>query len=734
MGSITDIKSVLTMKALEIFCKTFHIPNEVHPELPSLNQTIHEMPTSKIGVYTRFFEYANFRLPLSIFLVNVLKHYRIHISQLSVIAAAKVSHFDILCHVHGFEPTVGLFRCFYVDAFACPAFFLWHTAKSVSRDPVPKSSEFNTEHYAILIAYLAPFHKYLEPFLCLIGMSHHYTLDENTYPEFMHENAEGRIGERQCAEDEPKLLDTIVGRVVPLLPIAPARAKSKLEASVDKLFDEGGSGNQVEQGDSASDDGGPSVNIQPVTETTNTVAEIVIPLQPRRPQKRKTITANAGGPLHPPKKLREDPGTPSGASVGGKSRSAVHRLLAEAMQNAEVRGEPIPTLPFVTSSIANVAKAEVDYFARPSVLLMTVATTVTSTVDPTTTVKEKLVESSIFGGGSSSAGGDDHTIGGFSDLTSSDFIVSGICTIISPNTDLQKVAEVRMRAEYNIRERRRLKSVMEERDSLLKARDEEIRNLKAQLLLKEAEAAKAIRLRAEASKFEAVEKSLQNEVKTLKEHNAILEKDKSELDMKVVDLAASVKVREQEVADLDAQVHELETSSAGPQEKVTAYKNCIDQLEKFQDDRMKKVNDKFDKVYTDFVEMSLHLEERFYPHLRTTIAGHRWLLTHDIELVIAKCINSLEFLSALGVAIGKAVEKGMQDGLSAGITPGKEGRVLTDVDAYNPSVEDDCVSALQKLQHVNFSLLTELRSNKDASVEVLMNILRLDDALAENWV
>ncbi|GJU11051.1 hypothetical protein Tco_1133447 [Tanacetum coccineum] len=576
-----------------------------------------------------------------------------------------------------------------VDAFACPAFFLWHTAKSVSRDPVPKSSEFNTEHYAILIAYLAPFHKYLEPFLCLIGMSRHYTLDENTYPEFMHENAEGRIGERQCAEDEPKLLDTIVGRVVPLLPIAPARAKSKLEASVDKLFDEGGSGNQVEQGDSASDDGGPS---------------------PRRPQKRKTITANAGGPLHPPKKLREDPGTPSGASVGGKSRSAVHRLLAEAMQNAEVRGEPIPTLPFVTSSIANVAKAEVDYFARPSVLLMTVATTVTSTVDPTTTVKEKLVESSIFGGGSSSAGGDDHTIGGFSDLTSSDFIVSGICTIISPNTDLQKVAEVRMRAEYNIRERRRLKSVMEERDSLLKARDEEIRNLKAQLLLKEAEAAKAIRLRAEASKFEAVEKSLQNEVKTLKEHNAILEKDKSELDMKVVDLAASVKVREQEVADLDAQVHELETFY------FPLPSNYVD------------------KVYTDFVEMSLHLEERFYPHLRTTIAGHRWLLTHDIELVIAKCINSLEFLSALGVAIGKAVEKGMQDGLSAGITPGKEGRVLTDVDAYNPSVEDDCVSALQKLQHVNFSLFTELRSNKDASVEVLMNILRLDDALAENWV
>ncbi|GKD91085.1 hypothetical protein Tco_1366592, partial [Tanacetum coccineum] len=58
-----------------------------------------------------------------------------------------------------------------------------------------------------------------------------------------------RIGERQRGEDEPKLLDTTVRRVVPLLPVAPDRTKGELEASVDKLFDEGGSGNQMELGD-----------------------------------------------------------------------------------------------------------------------------------------------------------------------------------------------------------------------------------------------------------------------------------------------------------------------------------------------------------------------------------------------------------------------------------------------------------------------------------------------------
>ncbi|GKE88436.1 hypothetical protein Tco_1565911, partial [Tanacetum coccineum] len=350
---------------------------------------------------------------------------------------------------------------------------------------------------------------------------------------------------------------------------------------------------------------------------------------------------------------------------------------------------------------------------------MTVASTVTSTVDPATTVKEKFVEPSVFGG-DSSGGGVDHTVGGFFDLYGSDFIIGGIRTVISPVADLQKFfasicgmehdqlfikfnvraarqmslsAKVRMCAEYNIRERRILNSVVEEKNSLLKARDEEVKNIKAQLLVKEAEAVEAIRLHTEASKFKVVEKSLQDEAQVLKERNTTLEKEKSELEVKVADLAASVKVREQEVADLDAivtsvksqndnlvdRVHGLKTSSAELQEKVTSYKSCIAPLEKFQDDKMKEVNDKFDKLYADYVEMTLHLEEKFYPHLLTTIFGRRWLLTHGMELAIAKCLNSTEYLSTLGAAIGKAVEKGMQDGLSVGITHGAEGRNLTDV-------------------------------------------------------
>ncbi|GJT94229.1 hypothetical protein Tco_1083074 [Tanacetum coccineum] len=140
------------------------------------------------------------------------------------------------------------------------------------------------------------------------------------------------------------------------------------------------------------------------------------------------------------------------------------------------------------------------------------------------------------------------------------------------------------------------------------------------------------------------------------------------------------------------------------------------------------MNDKFEKLYVDFVEMALHLEEKLYPHLLTTIVGHRWLLTYGAKLAIVKCLHSPEYLSALVVAINRAIEKGMQDGLAARITHGQEGRVLIDIVVFNPSAESDYISALQD---VNFSLLVKLKSNKDASTETLMNIFRLDEPLAE---
>ncbi|GKG09342.1 hypothetical protein Tco_0338088, partial [Tanacetum coccineum] len=54
----------------------------------------------------------------------------------------------------------------------------------------------------------------------------------------------------------------------------------------------------------------------------------------------------------------------------------------------------------------------------------------------------------------------------------------------------------------------------------------------------------------------------------------------------------------------------------------------------------------------------------------------------------------------MGGAIGRAIDKGMYVGLVSGIDHGKAGRDLTDVAAYDPSVEANYMSAMSALRPV----------------------------------
>nr|GFC73608.1 hypothetical protein [Tanacetum cinerariifolium] len=236
---------------------------------------------------------------------------------------------------------------------------------------------------------------------------------------------------------------------------------------------------------------------------------------------------------HPPKKLREYYGALGGASAAGKSRSSVQSLFNRTVLNAEARGEPIPTLPFVTSSVSATPERE-----------------------------DKSHADSVTGLNL-------RTIG----APKSDFLIGGIRTVVKPDSDLQKVyvSEWSVTNGFGLDDSRIYREMLNEfappkffasvrgmdHDQLFtefnvgaarqiylsaEVKDGEIKNIKAQLLLKEAEAAEAIRLRAEVFKFEPTEKSLQGEVGALREYSATLEREKNELSVKVTDLLASVKV------------------------------------------------------------------------------------------------------------------------------------------------------------------------------------------------
>ncbi|GJT39505.1 hypothetical protein Tco_0939370 [Tanacetum coccineum] len=138
-------------------CKSLHqsIPKSLHPELPGPEDNIVDFPEGKIGVYTKFFKFANYRIPVSQFLFNILGHFQIYLSQLSVIGGAKVSHFKINCHVLNIRPTVNLFRVFYIPSYnsgmderVFPTVVDWHT--SAPKDERPAADSYSAVDVATL--------------------------------------------------------------------------------------------------------------------------------------------------------------------------------------------------------------------------------------------------------------------------------------------------------------------------------------------------------------------------------------------------------------------------------------------------------------------------------------------------------------------------------------------------------------------------------------------------------
>ncbi|GJW18798.1 hypothetical protein Tco_0026234 [Tanacetum coccineum] len=599
-----------------------------------------------------------------------------------------------------------------------------------------------------------------------------------------------KVGERERAEGEARLLDSTVGRVVPLLPVAPARADSELEASVDRLFDEGGS---ADQGDSAAG-GGQETETEIVMGVRFVADENVVTEKPKRPRKKRQVVTDASGSSHPPNKLRGDHRTSSGAATGGKSPSILKELLASSMLNVEVGVATVATLPMITSSVSatpehesgvhadsitglnlrtigaserfvissdsshhsstNASRAEVDYVIRfvvvPPVMTEAVVTSHAVNVPPVPEMGSKVtapVHASMFHdsdstetvivdiAGPSYSSKQDLSMGS-RELNSE--TLHQICEMdyhhlfieFNVGTACQAClnAKVRMQTEYCLSERNRLKFECEKQAGLLKAKDDEVESLKAQLLLKEIEAVEATRLRAQVTAAEATERMHVDEIDAFKHRNVVLENEKESLDGKFPELQSLVSTKDLELKDLNVVVFSIRSQKDS---LVLGYGRLKEQIEEFQDAQMSIVNDKVAKLDADILEMALHLEEKFYPHLLTTKSGRRWLLTHVMKLAVVKCLNSQEYLSALGAAISRAIEKGMQDGLTAGIDHGKAGRSLADIVAYNPAAEADFNSALQKLCEVEFPLLAELKSHKDASTADVMNMLLLEGPLAD---
>nr|GFB69334.1 hypothetical protein [Tanacetum cinerariifolium] len=191
--------NTISQEYLLEFTSEYGISEAMHPELPGPEDRIVDFSEGKIGVYTKFFEFANFRLPLSQFLFDILCYYQIHLSQLSVIGATKGG-----CHlVRGrgkntpqcyTKPLDSLKnwnnRFFWVDERVFPTVVDWRT--SAPKDRMPAENTYSSEAVRILDTHRTPIQKQPEALLCLVGLSRRYYMGDEVYPTFLHDD--DRVG------------------------------------------------------------------------------------------------------------------------------------------------------------------------------------------------------------------------------------------------------------------------------------------------------------------------------------------------------------------------------------------------------------------------------------------------------------------------------------------------------------------------------------------------------------
>ncbi|GJY95288.1 hypothetical protein Tco_0511649 [Tanacetum coccineum] len=688
MGSITSLKCVLTQEHLDAICAKYFVPEEVHPQLPSSDATMHERPAGKVGMYTRFFDYANYRIPFSTFFVSVLTHFRIPFSQLSVFGSAKVSHFEILCRVCNIEPDVSLFRYFYthnykngwfgftkrpnvracysknldsvknwndhffwVDEFVVPANarFSWFSGSNIVKDRAPAPSEYNVEHINTLIAQASPFLRFPEEFLCWVGISRNYLLNKDTYPRFEYEDGEEmdlnafirtadprkvRVVERARARNERPIVTGAKHHTVTLLSTFVVHSSGELSASVEREFvGDASVGDGRDQGfDFIAGQDNVDLTV-PVTEANRVSSSSYLTL----------ITSSVDSP------------------------SARFVVLSDSSHHSGAKS----------------ADPEVDSLVRSAAPVMTEATTVatvaTTVAIPADVSKDKSAPHPSIFGSSSSSEKTDRTLSLFTGRSGSGFDAGSIRAEeavgagseeiyvpelsagmeheqlftefnVSAARNLSLSSEVRMRAEYNILEKRKWRSLAEEKNILLEAKDKEIEDLKSQLLKAKEESAEVTQLRAQVSGLEATENSLRGEVAFAKDHNVLLEQECNSLKLKVTGLESTIAEKDHELFYFRSVLLFLEIFFATYREKLEMYEGSLKQLEEFQDNLMGPLRTRFAEIDADFTRCCMRFQESFHPHLLNVVAGRRWLLTHGMKLLQD---GSRAIISQDRVVIGK---------------------------------------------------------------------------------
>ncbi|GKA34314.1 hypothetical protein Tco_0720743 [Tanacetum coccineum] len=610
---------------------------DLHLEFPGPEETIVDFLEGKVGVYTKFFEFSNYRIPISQFLFDILGYYQIHLSQLSVIGAAKVSHFEINCHVLNINPTLNLFCVFYVSSYTSGWMsfrkrpgkntpqcytkpldslknwnnqFFWVDERifptvvacraSAPKDKMPSADSYSATDVTILDTHRTPFHKQPELLLYLVGMSQSYFLGDDVYPTFSYDDdremdlfnlisapnpARVKTGTRPRAAHEVPLLTVTASHVIEMEDTTVASGSSETPSTLEKSpldFANENPSQLITEGDGTEDQvqGELSCGIPPEENptTTEVVLELekeVVAMGPCVNKRHRKRGSDEADANAPPKVLRKD-----------------HATVRPEQSAKSVFQDPLQQKP--------------SYGVQDQFLCGTGSLGVREikpSHGPGDRCQEKL---------SINQGGVDHqqhripscrqsmaSPGYFSELRhlpNADFLSQ---YNINLARQVAMGSQLRLRFEQEVRLLKKAKAKIARRDHRIQVREEEIKRLDHEV--------KSLRT------VEVEVHGLRNRTKNLE---TLLE---AEVDMKKTAEAKNAKL---------AQV-------TGEERIKAAFK----EFKKYEDDKVEqrcaKMDARLDALRIDF-------DVELYPHMLTVIAGRRWVIGYGLRLAMMKCGESMK--------------------------------------------------------------------------------------------
>ncbi|GJZ74642.1 hypothetical protein Tco_0639107 [Tanacetum coccineum] len=781
--------SIMTREMVESFCDSYYIPDEVHPTAPGRDRTITQFPEGKVGVYTRLFDYCGYRIPLTKFFVSVLKYFRIHISQLSPFGAARISHFEVLTRVLDLGPSVSVFRAFYtriysdglfsfakrslsapsclskppdsiknwadhffwVDSRVFPISVLLYTGGVLEKDPAPHLTARQEQAVQILSSNKAPFRRYPECFLALVGLSPYYPFGENTYPAFERpDKTDMGLLDYIRTADPQKVQAVEVQKGEDVASGSGSRAGTEISApSVE--------GNVVEE--NVIPEGAFLDLTDPGCDVT--VAEKdVAQRQPEKAKRKKLLKRS--DPLLA-KRLRIY--HPSLASrTGGKSLASLRQSLPEGSLSLGASSPAdIPTHVTVSSSCA----ADAPVYTTADIVTSSRGKTLVSPTSgvggssqPETSEEstDSFYETTVLNSEDAkrwyiprwNITNDSLLDDGFSCRTLVDRVAPPGFFSTLRNMDYDQLfeefnvgaarqiclgSEVRSRAEHELELKEKLRSKYDARGVLLREKDAEIARLKSLLQEKETESAEVPRLRDQVSVLAADKSLLSAEVSVLK--NVVSQKDTdiALLDSRASYLKSALDDSQAACDEARSLISSLSSERDGLASEVStlhsAFRDFKEKMEAQQEEQAQELYNRVAELEAHVMDVSGRLEGEFYPAYLTALAGRRWLLTHGMELAMVKCLKSPEYQGILGHALGRAVDYGMQEGLAAGHEHGIAGTPLSAVVAYNPeTAENNYLDAVRALEEADFPLVHLLKSKKDSGMDEVLDCFLLDGPLA----